>query len=122
MYSAAHDIFILQRFNQGVLKLVWDGISTFAFSTYLQRIVDAAQVGAADEVLEVGAGLGSLTRHLAAAAGNVCAVESDSRFMPVLKKVLADFSNITLVNADIMEMRPQDWMRSAEYLASPHRP
>ena len=84
--------------------------------TYLQRIVEAGQVGREDEVLEIGAGLGSLTRYLADSAGRVCAVEVDDRFTPVLKKVLEDFSNVTLVNADIMEMDPGKWMRKSDYL------
>lgn len=84
--------------------------------TYLQRIVAAAQVSQADEVLEIGAGLGSLTRYLAEVAGRVCAVEMDSRFMAILNQVLKDFSNVTLVNADIMEMRPQEWMHVPGYL------
>jgi len=83
--------------------------------TYLQRIVEAAGVGPQDEVLEIGAGLGSLTRYLAASAGRVCAVEMDGRFMPVLKKVLKDFNNVVLVNADVMETDPGTWMRQPAY-------
>lgn len=84
--------------------------------SYLQRIVETAGVTPADEVLEIGAGLGSLTRYLASAAGKVCAVEVDDRFTAVLKKVLKDFSNVTLVNADIMELDPGEWMRQPGYL------
>jgi len=83
--------------------------------TCLQRIVEAAGVSPQDEVLEIGAGLGSLTRYLAARAGRVCAVEMDGRFMPVLKKVLKDFNNVTLVNADMMETDPGEWMRQPGY-------
>ena len=44
-----------------------------------------------DEVLEIGAGMGALTRHLAATAGQVTAVEIDSQLFPILKKVLKEF-------------------------------
>ncbi len=84
--------------------------------TYLQRIVEAAGVGPQDEVLEIGAGLGSLTRHLAVSAAKVCAVEMDSRFMPVLKKVLRDFPNVTLVNADMMKTDPGTCVSRSGYL------
>ncbi|BBB47558.1 16S rRNA (adenine(1518)-N(6)/adenine(1519)-N(6))-dimethyltransferase RsmA [Pelolinea submarina] len=84
--------------------------------TYLQRIVEAAGVTSADEVLEIGAGLGSLTRYLADAAGQVCAVEIDSRFTPVLKKVLKEFPNVNLVNADIMDTDVGQWMHQPGYL------
>ena len=83
---------------------------------HLQRIVDEAGVTAADEVLEIGAGLGSLTRYLATAAGQVCAVEIDDRFIPVLKKVLNEFTNVNLVNADIMDTDPGQWMHQSGYL------
>ena len=83
--------------------------------TYLRRIVETAGITPADEVLEIGAGLGSLTRYLADAAGKVCAVEVDSRFTVVLRKVLKDFSNVMLVNADIMEMDPGEWMGASGY-------
>ena len=72
--------------------------------TYLQRIVEAANVTESDEVLEIGAGLGSLTRHLAAAAGQVTAVEIDNQFFPILKKVIKDFTNVRLIQGDIMEI------------------
>lgn len=53
---------------------------------YLERIVQAADVNRTDTVLEIGAGLGSLTRHLANSAGNVAAVEIDQHLFPALKK------------------------------------
>lgn len=74
--------------------------------TFLQRIVEAANVTESDEVLEIGAGLGSLTRHLAAAAGQVTAVEIDSQFFPILKKVIKSFTNVRLIQGDIMEVDP----------------
>ncbi|MDK2981140.1 MAG: rRNA (adenine1518-N6/adenine1519-N6)-dimethyltransferase [Chloroflexota bacterium] len=82
---------------------------------YLQRIVEAAGVTAADEVLEIGAGLGSLTRYLADAAGRVTAVEIDRRFTPVLNKVLKPFDNVQLVNADIMDTDAGQWMKQPGY-------
>lgn len=68
----------------------------------LQRIVDAAQVQAEDTVLEIGPGLGHLTRLLAAAAARVVAVELDQRFLPILRQQLAGFENVTLIHGDIL--------------------
>lgn len=76
--------------------------------TYLEKITRAAEISASDEVLEIGAGLGSLTRHLAAAAGIVVAVEIDGRLFPALKKVTQPFANVRLVQGDIMESRISD--------------
>jgi 16S rRNA (adenine1518-N6/adenine1519-N6)-dimethyltransferase len=50
----------------------------------LARITAAANPQPTDNVLEIGPGLGSLTRHLAQAAGRVVAVELDDRLLPIL--------------------------------------
>jgi 16S rRNA (adenine1518-N6/adenine1519-N6)-dimethyltransferase len=72
----------------------------------LDRIVAAADLTAADEVLEVGAGLGTLTERLARVAGHVVAVELDQRLFPILREVLSAYGNVTLVQADILEVDP----------------
>ena len=72
----------------------------------LEKIVAAAGLTPDDVVLEVGAGLGTLTRRLAQEAGRVVAVELDQRLIPVLESVLADLDNVTLVQGDILELDP----------------
>jgi 16S rRNA (adenine1518-N6/adenine1519-N6)-dimethyltransferase len=57
-------------------------------------------------VLEIGPGLGSLTRHLARAAGRVIAVELDAALIPALHHSLADYTNVTLVQGDILQFNP----------------
>ncbi|MBA4421261.1 MAG: ribosomal RNA small subunit methyltransferase A [Anaerolinea sp.] len=71
----------------------------------LTRIVEAGEVSSADTVLEIGPGLGSLTRHLANAARVVTAVEIDRKIFPLLQKILQPFANIHLVCGDILEQR-----------------
>ena len=55
----------------------------------LQDIADAAELKPEDSVLEVGPGLGVLTRELAARAGHVTSVELDERLLDVLAETLA---------------------------------
>jgi len=74
--------------------------------TILEKIVTAAELTPGDIVLEVGAGLGTLTERLARHTGHVVAVELDQRLMPVLQSVLADFDNITLIQGDILTLDP----------------
>jgi len=80
-------------------NFIWD-------QAILEKIVAAAELTKTDTVLEIGAGLGTLTELLAEEAGHVVAVELDERLMPVLESVLADFENVTLVQGDILALDP----------------
>jgi 16S rRNA (adenine1518-N6/adenine1519-N6)-dimethyltransferase len=82
----------------------------------LQRIVDAAELQPDAHVLEVGPGLGSLTRYLARAAGHVVAVELDQALLPVLQEVLASFNNVRIVQGDILELNPAELMPVSGYM------
>jgi 16S rRNA (adenine1518-N6/adenine1519-N6)-dimethyltransferase len=81
----------------------------------LEQIVAAAAVEPADRVLEVGAGIGSLTRHLARAAAQVVAVELDQHFLPILNAELAAADNVLLVHGDILELDPARWFDEKPY-------
>ena len=70
----------------------------------LARVAAAAELGPADTVLEIGAGLGSLTRHLAAVAGRVLAVEMDPDLWPALENVLRGYDQVELIQADILRL------------------
>lgn len=54
-------------------------------------------------ILEIGTGIGVLTKELALRADKVSAVEIDKRLMPVLAETLADFDNIKIYNEDVMK-------------------
>jgi 16S rRNA (adenine1518-N6/adenine1519-N6)-dimethyltransferase len=74
----------------------------------LRKIVEVSEIDQEDTVLEIGAGLGSLTRHLAAAAKQVVAVELDLGLLPPLEEVLAAFENIDIHQGDILELNLAD--------------
>ena len=76
----------------------------------LERVMEAAGVEPAAAVLEVGPGLGSLTRLLAARARKVVAVELDSKLIPALESVLAPYSNAQVVQGDILALNPAELM------------
>ncbi len=71
---------------------------------HLARIVEEAGVNPDAEVLEVGAGLGSLTRYLAAAAKRVVAVELDGKLLPILREILTVHTNVEIVHGDILQL------------------
>jgi 16S rRNA (adenine1518-N6/adenine1519-N6)-dimethyltransferase len=70
----------------------------------LLKIVRDAEIGPEDEVLEIGAGLGSLTRLLALNARSVTAIEIDRELFPVLQTVTESFENVRLVAGDVLKI------------------
>ncbi|MFN8595437.1 MAG: 16S rRNA (adenine(1518)-N(6)/adenine(1519)-N(6))-dimethyltransferase RsmA [Anaerolineae bacterium] len=72
----------------------------------LAQIVVNAEVTHDDVVLEIGPGLGSLTRHLAEAARHVIAVEIDRTLIPPLESVVAEYPNVSIVQGDILQLDP----------------
>ena len=90
----------------------------------VRRIARLARTGPGDRVLEVGAGLGSLTLALAETGASVVAIERDRRLVPVLKQVLVEHAppaaEVEVVEADAMNA---DWPGLlARSQAGPSRP
>lgn len=85
-------------------------------STALESIVEAAELKPSDTVVEVGPGLGSLTRYLAASTQSVVAVELDRRLIPPLEAVLSPFSNVRIVHGNILDLTPGDLIESQQYV------
>ncbi len=90
--------------------------------TYLAKITEAAHINKNIDVLEIGAGIGNLTRYLAAAARHVTAVELDQQLIPILKKVTRDFANVRIVRGDILELPVNDLMDSSGYVVAANIP
>jgi 16S rRNA (adenine1518-N6/adenine1519-N6)-dimethyltransferase len=67
-------------------------------------------------VLEIGPGLGSLTRYLAISAKEVIAVELDPNLIPPLKAVLSPYQNVRVVQGDILKLFPNDLITEKDYL------
>jgi len=70
----------------------------------LERIVAAAELSEQDWVLEIGPGLGHLTRKLVERAGQVVAVELDPAMVAALTEELGDCPNLRIVPGDILEL------------------
>lgn len=82
----------------------------------LRQVVAAAELQAEDRVLEIGAGLGTLTIELAREAKSVVAVELDPGLLPPLREVLAGAPQVRLVQGDILELDPAELMEDRPYL------
>lgn len=70
------------------------------------RILQVCEIRTPDVVLEVGPGLGTLTRRLAERAGGVVAVELDRKMLPILQDYLAGMAHVHIVQGDILEVDP----------------
>lgn len=70
----------------------------------LHKIIASAQISEEDCVLEIGPGIGTMTRHLAKKAGKVVAVEIDKNLMPILQETLSPYDNVTVINDDILKV------------------
>jgi len=87
-----------------------------ADASVLQAIVEAAELSSADTVIEVGPGLGILTVELVRRAGNVVAVELDTKLASLLKRRLASLANLRVINADILKVSPSELLeRTSHY-------
>lgn len=82
----------------------------------LEKIAQVAKIQPTDTVLEIGPGLGSLTRYLAATAQKVIAVELDDKLFPPLEAVLAPYRNVQLVHGDILGIDPGEIIEQNDYL------
>ncbi len=68
-----------------------------------EKIADGAEIDKTTAVLEIGPGIGCLTRSLAKRAKKVVTVEIDNRLIPILSETLSDLDNVTVVHNDILK-------------------
>jgi 16S rRNA (adenine1518-N6/adenine1519-N6)-dimethyltransferase len=93
---------LLRRYNLHPKKRL--GQNFLADEAALEKVAAAAELQPGDTVLEIGPGLGSLTRHLARAAQRVIAVEVDQGLLPALEDTLRPFGNVDVIQADILRL------------------
>jgi 16S rRNA (adenine1518-N6/adenine1519-N6)-dimethyltransferase len=95
---------LLRRYNLHPKKRL--GQNFLVDEAALAKVAAAADITPADTVLEIGPGLGSLTRHLAEAAQRVIAVELDAALLPALEETLRPYGNVDVIQADILSLNP----------------
>jgi 16S rRNA (adenine1518-N6/adenine1519-N6)-dimethyltransferase len=84
-------------------------------SEVLSLIVATADLKPDDMVVEVGPGLGILTRELAQKAGNVVAIELDDKLAALLKKTLVSHQNVNVINADVLKTEVGELVKGHNY-------
>lgn len=76
----------------------------------MEAVVNAAELGPDDTVIEVGPGLGIMTDELAKHAGWVIAIELDSKLADILRKTLT-YDNIVIINEDVLGTDPKELLQ-----------
>ena len=120
MIQTTHPKKLLEKYHLRPHKGL--GQNFLSDDTVLAGIADAAGIPEHAAVLEVGPGLGSLTRHLAERAERVTAVELDKDLIPVLRKEFADCPNVEIVQGDILEFSPDEYFSDGDYYVAANIP
>lgn len=105
---------VLKRFHLRADKSL--GQNFLQDSSALEKIALAAEMQADDCVLEIGPGLGSLTRYLAVSAKQVTAVELDPDMLAPLKAILTPYQNVRVVHGDILKLSISQIIDQPNYL------
>ncbi len=101
--QAKHDLRLSKSLGQNFL----------ADKNIIDGIIEQSHIGSEDHVIEIGPGIGVITRELCQTAGLVTAIEIDSRLMPVLSETLSGFDNVTVINQDILKTDLREIINSA---------
>lgn len=86
------------RFSKGL------GQNFLIDDSILDDIIECADISLADEVIEIGPGIGSLTKGLLEKAGKVTAIELDSELIPILEEELNGYDNLVLLHNDALKV------------------
>jgi 16S rRNA (adenine1518-N6/adenine1519-N6)-dimethyltransferase len=89
------------------------GQNFLADETVLAHVAEIAQLRPTETVLEIGAGLGGLTRHLAVRAQRVVALEIDPALIPILTGILSPFGNVAVIRGDILAQPVEQLLNGA---------
>ena len=81
----------------------------------VKKIVDLGELTKDDLVIEIGPGIGNMTRELAKRAGFVVAVEIDKHLVPALTENIEEFSNVKVLNQDILKVDVNEIIDSFDF-------
>ena len=85
------------RFSKGL------GQNFLTDKNIIDSIIEGSGVTADDLVIEIGPGIGVITRELAGIAHKVVAIEIDTNLLPILNETLGEFDNVKVLNEDVLK-------------------
>ncbi|MBZ9578244.1 ribosomal RNA small subunit methyltransferase A [Patescibacteria group bacterium] len=81
----------------------------------LKKIVESANLHLKDIVLEIGPGIGTLTKEIAKKVKRVIAIEKDKKMIEILKETLNDFKNVKIIQEDILKIDPKYYILNTKH-------
>ncbi len=108
LYSPATVRQIIEKYGFSIRKNL--GQNFLIDGNIINKIIDAAEINPADVVLEIGAGIGALTRALAEKAATVVVIEVDKNLSPILEETLAGCSNVKIVLGNALDLNFDELM------------
>ena len=94
--------FIIKKYNIKANKKL--GQNFLINKNIINEIIDNSQINEKDCIIEIGPGLGTLTKELLEKAGKVIAIELDKKMIPILKDRFSLYKNFELINDDILKV------------------
>ena len=101
LYSPAVIAALKDKYNFKISKSL--GQNFLTDQNIIDKIMDGAQIGEDDLVIEIGPGMGALTAAAASSAAKVVAVEIDKNLIPILADALKEYENIEIIHGDILK-------------------
>lgn len=102
LYSAETIKEIMQDYEFSFSKSL--GQNFLIDGNVINKILEKSDINKKDYILEIGPGIGTLTRELSKKADKVVAVEIDKNLIPILNKTLSECENIEIVHGDILKV------------------
>lgn len=93
---------LVEKYNFRFTKSL--GQNFLTDETVLDDIVNGAEITKDDYVIEIGPGVGTLTKELLERAKKVTSIEIDSKLIPILQSELSSYENFSLVNIDALKV------------------
>ena len=81
----------------------------------VDEISGVAEIESGEKILEIGAGIGTLTQNLLESGAYVTAIELDKKLIPVLNETLAGYENLNLVHGDILKLNLCELMENQSF-------
>lgn len=75
----------------------------------IKKIIQASNLCSEHTILEIGPGIGAITRELAKNTKKVIAMEKDPKMVEILKETLEDFKNVEIVQGDVLKIEPKTY-------------